>query len=149
MTTQVEVIKNLPYQGHVSNGGWILKRKWWELEDENLSFPLRPQTIAKDKNQRSYIKNNIGHWSNDTLYLALQNGEAFAEIIFEDHNSTTPSSSTTTTTTSDSYQILVTVTLDLVTITDKGRWKPLEIQQDPLVLTGCAILPLHNLRGVG
>ena len=160
MTTQVEVIKNLLYQGLVANGGWILNRKWWGLQDGSrhpTSFPSIPEYVATDNYQRSYVKRNIGHWSrripHDTLYLALPTGKAFAEMIYEDHIATTSSSSSpTTTTTSDSFQILVTLTMDLVTIIDKGRTlfprHSLEIQQDRLVLTGCATLPVHDLRGV-
>ena len=150
MTTQVEVIKNLLYQGLVANGGWILNRKWWGLQDGSrhpTSFPSIPEYVATDNYQRSYVKRNIGHWSrripHDTLYLALPTGKAFAEMVFEDRNATT---------TSDSFQILVTLTMDLVTIIDKGRTlfprHSMEIQQDRLVLTGCATLPVHDLRGV-
>ena len=112
-----------------------------------MLFPPISQRTLTDKYQQRYVKKIIGHWSQQiphvALYLALSRGELFAEMIFEDQDSTTLSSQITT---SDSFQILLNLTMDLVTVKDESLWKALEIQEDPLVLTGCAILPLHDLH---
>ena len=146
-TTQIDTIKNQAFQANVLDGGWVLKRKLWGLADGTLhatSFPSIPEYIAKDKNQRSYVKRNIGHWSrqlpHDTLYLALPDGNPFSSVTFEDHDTSTPLSN-------NSFQILVTLTMDVVTITDNGSgWFPtnksLNIQRDRLALSGCTVLPV-------
>ena len=146
-TTQVDAIKNRAFQADVSDGGWILKRKVWGLEDgspHDTPFPSIPEYIATDKDERAYVKKNIGDWSertpHDTLYLALPDGNPFSSVTFEDHDTSTPLSN-------NPFQILVTLTMDVVTITANGSgWFPtnksLSIQRDQLALSGCTVLPV-------